>query len=100
MTFSPRVRKDDFRTFWSAGSGWGSMSLDDSRMTLDVHYGQLRLRTLGLGNTAASRSIEGISVGGKKVGYTLKKRDGVVQMVFDHQIQLKKEEGLDVRFGR
>ncbi len=100
MTFSPRVRKDDFRTFWSAGSGWGSMSLDDSRMTLDVHYGQLRLRTLGLGNTAASRSIEGISVGGKKVGYTLKKRDGVVQMVFDHQIQLKKEEGLEVRFGR
>ncbi len=52
ISFAPRVNASDFRCFFSTGSGWGSFSqkVEGSAMTctVEVRYGRLAFRTLGL----------------------------------------------------
>ena len=36
LGFTPRIQPDDFFTFWSGGSGWGSFEVDGDEMTLRV----------------------------------------------------------------
>jgi non-lysosomal glucosylceramidase len=52
ISFAPRVNAADFRCFFSTGGAWGSYSQKVSsgvmRCSLDVRYGRLALRTLGL----------------------------------------------------
>ena len=66
LGFAPRVRPEDFRAAFSAAEGWGSFSqkytANGLSATLEVRYGQLRLKTLALqlppGKTAKSVSIK------------------------------------------
>jgi len=49
LGFNPRVHQEDFRCFWSCGSGWGSFSQKSEKgkkeeMKLSVVYGNLKLR--------------------------------------------------------
>jgi len=49
MGFDPRISADDFRTVWTAGSGWGTYSQKQERgtglvMTLTADAGQVKLR--------------------------------------------------------
>jgi uncharacterized protein (DUF608 family) len=52
MSFAPRVNAADFRCFFSTGSGWGSyrQKVDGGALTatIELSYGSLALRTLGL----------------------------------------------------
>lgn len=51
--FAPRLHADDFRCFWSLDGGWGSFTqqYDGQRwtVTLAVAYGEIQLKSLGLG---------------------------------------------------
>jgi len=51
--FAPRFQANDFRTFWSLDSGWGSYAQrlvgDRAEIELRVAYGELALRQLHLG---------------------------------------------------
>ncbi len=52
MEFAPRINVEDFRTFWSAGSGWGQFSQKSETgaeaVELKVASGELTLHELGL----------------------------------------------------
>ncbi len=39
----PKIRKDDFRCFWSTGLGWGVFSQRPNRVEIRVHHGSLAL---------------------------------------------------------
>ncbi len=52
LRFAPKVAQDDFRCLFTAGQAWGSVAIQGSRATLTVLGGQLRLRTLEIGERA------------------------------------------------
>jgi hypothetical protein len=49
LEFAPKLRQDDFRTFWSTGNGWGSYSQkaekgNTQKVELSVASGELKLK--------------------------------------------------------
>jgi hypothetical protein len=48
LGFNPQINKDEFQTFWSCGSGWGSFSYRKGVSRLEVAYGSLSLKELQL----------------------------------------------------
>lgn len=48
MKFHPAIHRDDFRTFWSCGTGWGSYRQSESVIELLLDYGKLTLKELSL----------------------------------------------------
>jgi len=48
MAFSPKVNLQNFSTFWSTGSAWGTLSIKNETATLSVLYGDLQLKTFAL----------------------------------------------------
>jgi len=61
LGFAPRMWADDWRSFWSAGTGWGSYSqrLEQGKgeIRLNVDYGSLELKTLLLGSIEALAKV-------------------------------------------
>ena len=66
IDFAPKVNANDFRCFYSTGSGWGTFSQKISGPSLEAEigadYGSLELRQIGLalpdGNEASSVQVE------------------------------------------
>jgi uncharacterized protein (DUF608 family) len=50
LRFAPRVAGDGFRSLFSAGTAWGTVELGAREATLTVEAGELRLRTLEIGD--------------------------------------------------
>ncbi len=50
LRFAPRIAQDNFRCLFTAGRAWGSVAIRGARATLTVRGGQLRLRTLEIGD--------------------------------------------------
>ena len=52
LSFSPRLDRGDFRCFFSTGGGWGVFAQRHTprrrRAVVDVRYGEMELRQLGL----------------------------------------------------
>ena len=57
--FAPKIKPDDYRTFWSTGTGWGTFSQHvtkgKARAELTVLYGKLEIKRLSLGAIGAGR---------------------------------------------
>jgi uncharacterized protein (DUF608 family) len=50
LRFAPKVAQEDFRCLFTAGTAWGSVSIRGTRASLAVRGGQLRLRSLEIGD--------------------------------------------------
>jgi hypothetical protein len=61
LAFTPRISEDDFRCFFSAGTGWGLFSQKRTgsgyEATIRVRRGEVRLRTLRLPLTGAGVAV-------------------------------------------
>jgi non-lysosomal glucosylceramidase len=69
MGFNPCLnQRDEFRCFWSLGSGWGIFKSSKSQVSIQVKYGKLKLKRLKL-PFLKGRKIESILVDGKSVGF-------------------------------
>jgi non-lysosomal glucosylceramidase len=65
LSFSPKVNREDFSCFYSTGSGWGvftqRLTPKRRRAVIDVKYGELELRELGLDwRDLKASAIEGL----------------------------------------
>jgi non-lysosomal glucosylceramidase len=86
LEFVPRVSTENFKTFWSTGTGWGTFSQSFvggiRKADVRVTSGSLMLKTLTLG--AAGSRVKGVKaqLNGKKVDATLSFEEGktVVQL--------------------
>ncbi len=67
IAFSPRINKDDFFTFWSSGSGWGSFAAKGNKVTLKVEYGNLKLLRLGVSREYEFKSLKRVLVNLKEI---------------------------------
>lgn len=99
MGFAPRVGAEDFRCFFSVGSGWGTFAQKvgkkGAEVTLTVEYGTLRLRALNLAFAAGERVRA--SIGGERVGARCSGRRGETVVEFAEAVTVRQGETLVVR---
>lgn len=50
FVFAPKISPTDFRSFWSAGSAWGEISIHQNEVRLEVTHGNLSLNKLSVQN--------------------------------------------------
>ena len=65
--FAPAARRpgECFRSFWSLGTGWGSVEITDDSCTFRVLYGSLKVNTLQFPLEPAS-----VRLGGRELRFT------------------------------
>jgi non-lysosomal glucosylceramidase len=91
ISFAPRLGADDFRVAFTAAEGWGTYSQKriGKKMTvsLDLKFGQIKIKTLGLVLPAGAkpRQIKA-TLGGQSVPATLQIQTGRVQVVFERPL--------------
>jgi hypothetical protein len=99
LGFTPRFRVEDFRTFWSLDSGWGSyaqrVSDDGAEIELSVAYGELALRELYLGSVASVRSAI-ILTDGTSISATFAAEAQGWTVLFGEELLLKPGQALHV----
>jgi uncharacterized protein (DUF608 family) len=78
LEFAPVVSRENFKTFWSNGTGWGTFSERLERGTLNVELrldnGGMKLQTLALGQWKAGEVQ--LTLNGKAVPANLESEDG------------------------
>ena len=62
----PRLPAEDFRSFWSNGTGWGTFALSDSRFSIVVAEGRLVIREIAIPSLRAQGEFR-VEVEGKAV---------------------------------
>jgi len=99
LEFAPRLNPRRFRGFWSTGSGWGSFTQRVSRgqqqCSLEVAYGTLMLRSLGLRpEVPAQRPVA--SIAREPLPCTLEREEEKIRLVFSRPVQLCAEQTLQI----
>ncbi len=96
ISFSPRIRKDDFFTFWSSGSGWGSFEISGDEVKLRVAYGTLELESLGVSKAYSFRSVQSAQLNSQDFKAELRSLDDLVSMIPEESLKLKKGDELSI----
>ena len=55
MTFAPKINGDSFRSFWSTGTAWGNVIINDSEAIVEVLYGTLKAEKIMIRQTQSGR---------------------------------------------
>lgn len=77
ISFRP-PQKRDFFFFWSCGSAWGSISLNDEKVVLDIMGGEFHLRSLGLPEYLNPGSLK---LNGENISFQLQNSSITLQAV-------------------
>ena len=95
LGFAPKINKDDFRTFWSTGTGWGIYSQQPGKKTfgLEVLHGSQTLKRLAIADLPESQ----VKVTGPAGPIPAKIEDRAV--VLEKPITLKAGESLKIKCG-
>jgi uncharacterized protein (DUF608 family) len=97
LGFAPRLQAEDWRSFWSTGTGWGTYSQqlreDGGEATLSVEYGALELQTLLLGGIMRRVKVQA-SVDGQPLEATAWPREGRLRVRLAEPVRLEKGQAL------
>ena len=102
LRFAPRHQTDDFRCFFSAPEGWGSVAQKSrgqlQTTEISVKSGQVRIKTLELATNGGDRSSNvTVNYAGRQVLVTSSTDDGICRISFKADgITVKAEEKLEV----
>ena len=98
LAFAP-VLNGDFRSFFSAGTGWGSIAQrnggDTLHASVELRYGTFSLRQLSLHPTATPSSVRA-SLNGAQLSTQLKQADDQAVIIFDQSLALNAGDTLVV----
>jgi non-lysosomal glucosylceramidase len=101
VAFAPTLAADDFRCFFSAGTGWGRFEqrrVEDSvSASLALDYGCLGLRTIRLAATQATSAAA--AQDGRPVASRLAQLDGVAEVEFHEPLELRAGDQLSIRLA-
>ena len=101
LAFRPRLRVNEFRTFWSVPAAWGTFSQQQrvgrGRAVVEVSEGRLRCQQLRLGGVTASAAVH-VMLGGRKV--PCKAAAGADELVlsFEQEVTVEPGQKLEVRW--
>ena len=100
LEFAPRVSSEDFRTFWSTGTGWGVYSdkIKDDRRAIEVQmkYGSLSLKDLVLEAGKAKPKTVKASLRGRTLPVSLEMQEGKVIVRFEKPLEISADDVLSL----
>jgi uncharacterized protein (DUF608 family) len=67
LAFNPIINREDFSTFWSCASAWGSFGMNTTEAEVVVTYGNIVLNSMDLGYPG----IRSVSSGGEKIDFEI-----------------------------
>lgn len=97
MQFSPVWQQDHFRTFWSAGTGWGQFAQDTDQVSLQVDFGRLELRQLVVQKKQSIRPGQ-ILLQGQPIKFRSHDRQQRCSIRFVTPVSLQAGDKLEVKF--
>ncbi len=106
LEFAPKIHAEDFRTFWSAGTGWGSYAQKtdgaaEEIASLAVASGRLALNAfaVSLPPSLSGKKVASVEVrtAGKPAKTSFRQEGNRVIMEWTAPVDLKAGEALDVR---
>jgi len=100
IAFSPKINTENFSTFWSSGTGWGSFDLKGNEVVLKVEYGSLKLAKLGLSRGYGFRSIKTLRVRSGKAGASLRSEKDLAVVYLDEPVELEPGDRIEIVFSR
>jgi len=98
IAFAPKINEDDFFTFWSTGTGWGSFQTAENKVVLRVDYGSLEIAELGLSAGYDVKIIESCLFASKEIKARLEPKDGLSVVAFDEPLKLGEGEEVVINF--
>ena len=98
LVAKPRIRPEDFTSFWSAGAGWGvfSHAVKDHRLhfTLSLTAGNLPCRTLVLGKSEPSTAQSSATLGKTRLPHQVQRGAAETVVSFSEDLNLKEGDKL------
>jgi len=94
LSFAPRIDRDQFYTFWSCDSGWGSFALEGKKVTLSVDFGYLNIERFSLPSDYGFIGIEEAT----RNGETLRVNFTPIDIRFEGRLTLREDENLIFHF--
>jgi len=90
VTMVPRSSLNEFKSFWSTGSGWGVFALNSSAQksgfTLSVHEGTLKVKSIEL--SARSFSAGPVTWADSKLEHSVRRFDNHVVLTFSSEVEV------------
>jgi hypothetical protein len=106
IAFQPRIRQEDFRCFFAAGSAWGSYSQQSSagdlKAKVEFLHGQLKLRRLVLGGGSPNAGFSSAVVtapDGKQVPCMVATAKGGYRIELKGEIAVNSGQSIAVRLS-
>jgi len=97
LSFAPCINEEDFRCFFSTGSGWGTFHQHRAKQAgIDIEYGSLTLKTFSLGWKWAPLKTVTVEVNGKKISAAVKVEDKYITLKFLKPVTLNTGDKLIV----
>jgi|Deesub1362B_J571_1020462.scaffolds.fasta_scaffold00001_82 uncharacterized protein (DUF608 family) len=100
ICFSPRINHENFATFWSTGSAWGSCGLDLEGATLQVAGGELTVQEIDFSGRYPWEKLHSCQLAGRKIKVRYIKAPHSSQLhrlIFDSPLRIKKGETLKIK---
>jgi uncharacterized protein (DUF608 family) len=99
LEFAPKLGRDDFKTFFAAGEGWGNFrqKADSSgeRAAVTVARGKVKVRQLSLAPTRPVNKAT-VIVGGNIATFRLEQADGRVTFHFSNEQTISPEARMEI----
>ena len=100
---SPRLSPEDFRAAFTTAAGWGTFEQkrdgDTQTDTLRLHWGRLRLTTLGFDLPEGATAVETrVQAAGRPVSARCRPCDRRVFITMDPPVELQPDQTLVVTF--
>ena len=104
LGFAPRWNAENWRSFWSTDSGWGTMSqrvtqkegVQSAEVTLRVAFGSLPLATLSLGNLPKGGQLVAC-LDGERVDASGAAPEGCLTVSFAEELSIQAGQALTIR---
>ncbi|RKY84257.1 hypothetical protein DRQ09_08885 [candidate division KSB1 bacterium] len=102
ITFGPRINREDFQCFWSAGSGWGkfkeSVQNDNLKSSLIIEYGELNIKQFTLNNLRKLPKNAKVKLNNQELEFEIKTEDKSCTVIFSKILKMQKDDVLIVEF--
>lgn len=100
LTFAPRITPEHFRCAFTCAEGWGSFEQKvadgNSKWSVDVKQGKLRLKELRLGVPADAKAPREVTVAGKVVQATVGKAGNLATITFEQPAVIEQGQAVVV----
>jgi non-lysosomal glucosylceramidase len=93
---APRIKIENFRSFWASGTGWGTFAISSSVFFIRLSEGFLLIREIELAAQHKPREVR-VEMDGALVPHRISRQDGRVTVTFENELKLEAGKNLSVK---